>query len=62
MLNTAENCYRLQDFDKNSQMIAEIAENCQKLLEFMKIYEKIAEKYWKWLRKLLKLIKFTKKC
>ena len=27
LLNTAKNCYRWQDFGKNSQIIAEIAEN-----------------------------------
>ena len=32
MLNTAENCCRLQDFDENSKITAEIAENCWKML------------------------------
>ena len=36
MLDTAENCYRLQEFGKISQIIAGIAENCWKLLEIAK--------------------------
>ena len=42
MLNTANNCYRLQNFGRKSQIIAEFAENCQKNLEIAgncKIYE-----------------------